>query len=53
VCREFDVVAAWSVDRLGWNLQDLMVFLNDLHSKHTNPYLHKHDTTTPGGKLLF
>jgi DNA invertase Pin-like site-specific DNA recombinase len=53
--REFDVVAAWSVDRLGRSLQDLVVFLNDLHSKHTNLYLHKQgiDTTTPGGKLLF
>jgi DNA invertase Pin-like site-specific DNA recombinase len=55
VRREFDVVAAWSVDRLGRSLQDLVVFLNDLHSKHTNLYLHKQgiDTTTPGGKLLF
>ena len=55
VRREFDVVAAWSVDRLGRSLQDLVVFLNELHSKHTNPYLHKQgiDTTTPGGKLLF
>ena len=40
---------------LGRNLQDLVVFLNDLHSKHTNRYLHKQgiDTTTPGGELLF
>jgi DNA invertase Pin-like site-specific DNA recombinase len=55
VRREFDLVAAWSVDRLGRSLQDLVVFLNDLHSKHTNLYLHKQgiDTTTPGGKLLF
>jgi len=32
-----------------------VVFLNDLHSKHTNLYLHKQgiNTTTPGGKLLF
>ncbi|HSV91356.1 MAG TPA: recombinase family protein [Nitrospiraceae bacterium] len=55
VRREFDLVAAWSVDRLGRSLQDLVAFLNDLHSKHTNLYLHKQgiDTTTPGGKLLF
>jgi DNA invertase Pin-like site-specific DNA recombinase len=55
VRREFDVVAAWSVDRLGRSLQDLVAFLNELHSKHTNLYLHKQgiDTTTPGGKLLF
>jgi DNA invertase Pin-like site-specific DNA recombinase len=55
VRREFDVVAAWSVDRLGRSLQDLVVFLNDLHGKHTNLYLHKQgiDTTTSAGKLLF
>jgi DNA invertase Pin-like site-specific DNA recombinase len=55
VRREFDVVAAWSVDRPGRSLQDLLVFLNDLHSKHTNLDLHKQglDTATPGGKLLF
>lgn len=55
VRREFDVVAAWSVDRLGRSLQDLVAFLNELHSKRTNLYLHKQgiDTTTPAGKLLF
>jgi len=32
-----------------------VAFLNELHSKHANLYLHKQgiDTTTPGGKLLF
>ena len=32
-----------------------MTFLNELHSKHANLYLHKQgiDTTTPAGKLLF
>jgi DNA invertase Pin-like site-specific DNA recombinase len=55
VRREFDLVAAWSVDRLGRSLQDLVVFLNDLHAKHANLYLHKQgiDTTTSAGKLLF
>jgi DNA invertase Pin-like site-specific DNA recombinase len=55
VRREFDLVAAWSVDRLGRSLQDLVTFLNELHSKHANLYLHKQgiDTTTPAGKLLF
>src|SRR4051812_35434203 len=28
--RKFDVVMAWSVDRLGRSLQDLVGFLNDL-----------------------
>lgn len=55
VRREFDIVAAWSVDRLGRSLQDLVTFLNELHGKKTNLYLHKQgiDTTTPAGKLLF
>src|SRR5262245_30195516 len=29
--REFDLVAAWSVDRLGRSLQDLISFLGELH----------------------
>src|SRR6476619_7323484 len=31
--REFDIVAAWSVDRLGRSLQDLLGFLGELHAK--------------------
>ena len=55
VRRQFDLVAVWSVDRLGRSLQDLVAFLSELHSKQTNLYLHKQgiDTTTPAGKLLF
>ncbi len=30
VQREFDLVAAWSVDRLGRSLQDLVAFLSEL-----------------------
>ena len=30
--REFDMVAAWSVDRLGRSLQDLIEVLSDLHA---------------------
>ena len=52
---EFDLVAAWSVDRLGRSLQDLIGFLNELHSKKVNLYLHQQglDTSTPAGKMLF
>src|SRR6516165_7263486 len=32
--REFDVVMAWSVDRLGRSLQDLVAFLSELHALH-------------------
>jgi DNA invertase Pin-like site-specific DNA recombinase len=51
VRQEFDLVAAWFVDRLGRSVQDLVAFLNELHSsKHANRYLQKQgiDTTTPG-----
>jgi hypothetical protein len=30
--REFDMVMAWSVDRLGRSLQDLVGFLSELHA---------------------
>ncbi len=53
--REFEVVMAWSVDRLGRSLQDLTAFLGDLHASGVDLYLHQQgvDTTTPGGKALF
>ena len=53
--RQFDIVMAWSVDRLGRSLQDLVAFLGDLHAQRVDLYLHVQgiDTTTPGGKALF
>jgi DNA invertase Pin-like site-specific DNA recombinase len=51
----FDIVAAWSVDRLGRSLQDLISFLNELNSVGCGLYLHQQgiDTTTPTGKAMF
>ncbi len=53
--KEFDVVAAWSVDRLGRSLQDLIATLNELKAKGVDLYLHKQglDTGTPAGKAMF
>ena len=53
--REFDIVAAWSVDRLGRSMQDLVGFLNELHALKIDLYLHQQgvDTTTPGGRAMF
>lgn len=53
--REFDVVMAWSVDRLGRSLQDLLGFLGELHALGIDLYLDKQgmDTTTPAGRALF
>jgi DNA invertase Pin-like site-specific DNA recombinase len=53
--REFDQVAAWSVDRLGRSLQNLVAFLGELHAKGVDLYLHQQglDTSTPAGKAMF
>ena len=55
VAKEFDIIAAWSVDRLGRSLQDLVGFLGDIHSKGVDLYLHQQrlDTSTPTGKAMF
>ena len=53
--KEFDLVAAWSVDRLGRSLLDLVQVLQELHGKGIDLYLHQQgiDTTTPSGKAMF
>ena len=53
--RRFDVIAAWSVDRLGRSLQDLVSFLNELHALGIDLYLHQQalDTSTPSGRAMF
>ena len=46
---------AWSVDRLGRSLQHLVGFLDDIHAKGVDLYLHQQniDTSTPSGKAMF
>jgi len=53
--REFDVIMAWSVDRLGRSLQDLIAFLGEIHAAGVDLYLHQQglDTSTPAGKAMF
>mgnify|MGYP001090127489 CR=1 FL=1 len=53
--REFDMVMAWSVDRLGRSLQDLVGFLSELHAFKIDLFLRQQglDTTTPAGKAMF
>ena len=48
-------MAAWSVDRLGRSLQDLLGTLGELHAKDVGLYLHQQglDTSTPAGKAMF
>ena len=52
--RKIDIVAAWSVDRLGRSLQDLVSFLAELNAVGCDLYLEKQaiDTTTPTGRAL-
>lgn len=53
--RKFDMIMSWSVDRLGRSLQQLVAFLDELHSLKIDLYLHQQgiDTTTPAGKAMF
>ena len=53
--REFDMVLAWSVDRLGRSLPDLVGFLGELQSAKIDLYLHQQglDTSTPSGRMMF
>ena len=52
--RDFDLVAAWSVDRLSRSLIDLMQFLQEIRGRGVGLYLHQQglDTTTPAGRAM-
>jgi DNA invertase Pin-like site-specific DNA recombinase len=53
--KEIDLVAAWSVDRLGRSLPDLLGILQQLHDKRVDLFLHQQglDTSTSAGKAMF
>lgn len=53
--RKFDVLASWSVDRLGRSLTGLLDTLQELHGSGVDLYLHQQavDTRTPAGKAMF
>jgi DNA invertase Pin-like site-specific DNA recombinase len=53
--RKVNMVAAWSVDRLGRSLQDLVGFLTELRALGCHLYLHQQalDTSTPAGRAMF
>jgi DNA invertase Pin-like site-specific DNA recombinase len=53
--RDIDMVAAWSVDRLGRSLIDLVGVLQELRVKGVDLYLHQQglDTSTPSGRAMF
>ena len=49
------MIAAWSVDRLGRSLPDLVGFLGEIEAKGVDLYLHQQglDTSTPSGRAMF
>ena len=53
--RDFEMIAAWSVDRLGRSLPHLVGFLGDIQAKGVDLYLHQQglDTSTPSGRAMF
>ena len=53
--RRFDIVMAWSVDRPGRSLKDLLVFLGELQAAGVELFLYQQavDTTTPAGRAMF
>src|SRR4051812_47718266 len=53
--RKVNMIASWSVDRLGRSLQDLVGLLSDLRAVGCDLYLHQQalDTSTPSGRAMF
>jgi DNA invertase Pin-like site-specific DNA recombinase len=53
--REFDMLATWSVDRLGRSLTDLLAILQGLQEKGVDLFLHQQglDTSTTAGRAMF
>lgn len=53
--KEIDLIACWSVDRLGRSLQHLVSFLGEINERNVGLYLHTQglDTTTPAGRAMF
>ena len=52
---EYDVVLAWSIDRLGRPLTHLVEFMNHLNAAHVDLYVHQQavNTASPAGRMVF
>jgi DNA invertase Pin-like site-specific DNA recombinase len=52
---KFQMIAVWSLDRLGRSLQHLIETVNELQAVGVDLYMHQQaiDTSTPAGKLAF
>jgi DNA invertase Pin-like site-specific DNA recombinase len=53
--NRFDIVMAWSVDRISRTVKDLVTFLQELQAANVDLYLYQQavDTTTPMGRAMF
>jgi len=53
--HKFDIAMAWSIDRVGRSLIDLLGTIQHLEACHVDLYLDQQqiDTTTPTGRLMF
>lgn len=53
--KEIQLIACWSVDRLGRSLQHLVTFLGEINERGVDLYLHTQglDTSTAAGRAMF
>jgi DNA invertase Pin-like site-specific DNA recombinase len=53
--HEIDVVMAWSIDRLGRSIQDLVGFMKEVQASGLDLYIHAQaiNTHTPAGRMIF
>jgi DNA invertase Pin-like site-specific DNA recombinase len=53
--REFDMLACWSIDRMGRSLAELVTTLEELHALEIQMHFAKQhiDTRTPLGRMMF
>lgn len=51
---ELDIIAAWSIDRLGRSLQHVATFMEEMLQQNVGLYLHQQnvDSTTAAGKAM-
>ena len=53
--RKFDLIACWSIDRLGRSIQTLVEFMNDMNDIGIDLYFHQQalNTKTASGRMVF
>lgn len=53
--KQVDIVMAWSIDRLGRSIQDLVAFMKEVEAAGVALYIHQQsiNTATPAGRMVF